>query len=36
VLTALIAAALAQRPLARVRPELWAFRSPARLGPATA
>ena len=36
VLTAVIAAALAQRPLARARPELWAFRSPAQLAPVTA
>jgi ABC-type Co2+ transport system permease subunit len=35
-LTAVIAAALAQRPLARARPELWAFRSPAQLAPVTA
>jgi membrane-associated phospholipid phosphatase len=40
VLTAVVGAALAQRPLARARPETWAFRSPAtqsaRLGPVTA
>jgi hypothetical protein len=35
-LTAAVAAALAQRPLARARPELWAFRSSAQLGPLTA
>jgi membrane-associated phospholipid phosphatase len=35
-LTAAIAAALAQRPLARARPELWAFRSAAQLAPVTA
>jgi hypothetical protein len=39
-LTAVIAAALAHRPLAWARPEAWAFRAPAtrspRLGPATA
>jgi membrane-associated phospholipid phosphatase len=35
-LTAAVAAALAPRPLARARPELWAFRSSAQLGPVTA